>query len=140
MKILTIFEQALVRLVEIVKARTGKKTYVIELVVVFLILALVALASGKGIIEWIGVFAVFFTFAHMSVADRLREREEARANKGEEVMVECFYKLDRYYLLKEVCWFAYFLLLGAWSALAGVIVFLLYGPWRRLWRKHHPLS
>jgi hypothetical protein len=39
-----------------------------------------------------------------------------------------------------IFWFVYFILLGAWSALAGVIVFLLYTPWRNYYRKYHPIE
>jgi hypothetical protein len=125
---------------ECFKRGTGLQTYWFEYAVTLTVLVSVAALSGKGIVEWIGVAAVFFGFAHMSVADRLREREERRARDGEVVHVLCYPKLGRYYVLKEICWFAYFLLLGAWSALAGVVLFLLYGPWRTLWRTYHPLN
>lgn len=140
MAIVRFFERIPVRFNEWLKKVFKLRTYKIELITVFAVLAITAIVSGKGVVEWIGVAAVFFSFAHMSVADRLREREEARKDKGEPVMVECFYKLDRYFMLKEICWFAYFLLLGAWSALAGVFLFLLYPLWRRVWRKYHPLK
>jgi hypothetical protein len=140
MRILRFIERVPVRINEWLKKTFKTRTYKIELIVAFGVLAVTALVSGKGLVEWIGVAAVFFSFAHMSVADRLREREEARKDKGEVVLVECFYKLDRYFMLKEICWFAYFLLLGAWSALAGVFLFLVYPLWRRVWRKYHPLK
>jgi len=132
-------EKCIVWPVEFGKRVTGLDTYVFEMGFVFVVLAIVALISHKGYVEWIGVFAVFFTFGHMSVAETLREQEEARAHKGDPVTVECYGKLETYYFLKEGCWFVYFLLLGAWSALAGCVLFLFYGPWRKLWRKYHPL-
>lgn len=122
------------------KRVTGLRTYWFEYVVALAVLVPVAALSGKGLVEWVGVAAVFFGFAHMSVAERLQEQEALRARQGEAVRVECYPKLSRYYFLKEISWFLYFLALGAWSALAGVVLFLLYGPWRRLWRTYHPLT
>lgn len=140
MKLYKKIERIPVRIFEYAKKKTGLRTYRLELIFVACILVVSAVVSGKGLVEWIGVCAVFFTFGHISVADRFREKEESRANKGEPISIECYKKLDKYYIAKEICWFAYFILLGAWSALVGVIVFLLYTPWRRLWRKYHSLS
>lgn len=130
---------ALIRLVEKLKKLLHCRTYYIEYIFVTIILVAVALISKKGPVEWIGVLAVFFTFGHTQVSDRLQEAEAHRHKNLEKVTVECYYKLNRYFYLKEICWFLYFVLIGAWSALAGVIIFLLYPRWRKLWRKYHPL-
>jgi hypothetical protein len=54
---------------------------VIEYVFVATILIVVALITKKGWIEWIGTVAVFLTFGHASIAERLREREALRQTK-----------------------------------------------------------
>ena len=72
--------------------------------------------------------AVFVSFQHMSVASRL---EEAEARRTDTKAVECYRKLTRFLVLKEVLWVAAFVSLDAWTALAGVPLFLLYPVWRR---------
>lgn len=113
------------------------KTYQLEQLFVGLVLIVAALITQRGLIEWVGVIAVFLNFGHVSVADRLREAEEKRRERSEPVMVECYHKLDYYYFSKEIFWLLYFVLLGAWSALVGVGLFLCYGPWRKIYRKYH---
>lgn len=109
----SLLERALIYPVELFKKVTGLQTYVFEYIVVLGILVATALVSKNGIVEWIGVAAVFFSFAHMSVAERLREREAYRHLYGKEIGVDCFYKLNWYYHLKEIYWLAYFTILGA---------------------------
>ncbi len=111
------------------------KTYIIEYVFVGIILSTIALISGKGIVEWVGVLAVLINFGHTQIADRLKEKEEKRFHNNEVVSVDCYWKLNYYFYAKELCWFLYFFLIGAWSALAGVFIFLLYPLWRKTWRK-----
>jgi hypothetical protein len=118
------------------------RTYHIEEGVVLISLTLVGVFAGKGLIEWIGVLAVFFTFKHTIISERLQEAEAERAIRDglHTVTVECYPKLGQNFLIKEILWFGYFVLLGAWSALAGVVIFLLYPTWRKYYRKHRPLS
>jgi hypothetical protein len=130
----------LIKLVEWIKRTFKVQTYVIEYVFVGIILIAVAIIAKKGIIEWIGVVAVFLTFGHASIAERLREREELRHLKRSPVEVHCYWKLPYYFYAKETLWFVYFILLGAWSALAGVMLFLAYTPWRNYYRKWHPVK
>lgn len=101
------------------------------------LLATVAL-SGKGDIEWIGALAVLLTFGHVQVADRLAEEAAEKEQLTGEADVECHRMARRYLISKELCWFAYFFALGAYSALVGVGVFLLYPVWRRSYRYFHP--
>ena len=107
---------------------------------VLIVLVIVAIITRKGLIEWIGVVAVFLNFGYISVASRLQEQEDFRAKKKEPVTVECYKKLDYYNYSKEFFWLLYFVLLGAWSALVGIFLFLLYTPWRKFWRKHNPIE
>jgi hypothetical protein len=54
--------------------------------------------------------------------------------------VECVAWLQRYWVLKEVAWVAYFLATGAVSALVGCAVFLAHPFWRRWYRARKPRS
>lgn len=133
----------LVRTVEEMKHTFHVKTWVVESAFVFVCLATVAttrlLVTGEGWVEWIGVLAVWASFQHAVIANRLEEREAMRTKEGKPPEVECYRKLSYYFSLKEIAWFAYFILIGAYSALVGVVVFLLYGWWRKVWRAEHPL-
>jgi hypothetical protein len=100
-------------------------------------------AAKRSWLEAIGAAAVTLTFAHAQVADRLAEAEGAREilerlRGSAAVGVECFRWQRRYYVSKELLWLSYFSLLQAWSALAGVVIFLLYPLWRHAWRRWHP--
>lgn len=111
------------------------KTWHLELAVIASVLGTVAALSG-GPVEWIGAGAVVLSFAHAQVADRLAEREAAR----EVATVDCHRWATRYLVGKEVLWCAFFVLHHAWSALAGVALFLAYPAWRRWWRAQAPLD
>jgi hypothetical protein len=133
--------------------RTWKK----EALVVAMILAGVVVATGGKSVEWLGAVAVLLTFFHCQVGFRLSEAEDAREKLWRTdrfrlaeldaalapplqpadhtphlAHVECHRWLTRYFLAKEVVWLTYFVWLGAWSALVGVGVFLVYPIWRRL--------
>lgn len=109
------------------------KTWHGEWLVVGTVLLVVALASGGGLLELVGAGAVLLSFGHASVADRLAEREAARARPS----VHCYRWARRYFVGKEVLWCAYFTAHGSWSALAGVGLFLAHPLWRRA---RHPLG
>lgn len=112
------------------------RTWHIELGVVAAILLAVAIATGGGVIELLGAGAVTLSFAHAQVADRLAEREASRARPS----VVCHRWATRYLIGKEALWLAYFVAHRSWSALAGVVLFLAYAPWRRWWRARRPLG
>ncbi len=113
-----------------------KRTWHFEAIIVLLILILTAVISNKGWIEYLGVCAVFITFLHASVADRLAEVQSKKNSNNEKVDIECYYKLEKYFYLKEILWLCYFVFLGAWSAIIGVAVFLFYPIWRKAWHKY----
>lgn len=75
--------------------------------------------------------AVYLSFQHMSVGARLEEAQE----RSDVKLVACYRKLTRYLVAKEALWVAAFVALGAWTALAGVPLFLLYPAWRRAYRQ-----
>lgn len=99
----------------------------------------VALVRGEGI-EFVGAAAVTLTFTHAQVADRLAEAERNKSSLYgadsaiNEHSVHCHAWLTRYLVTKEILWCVYFVVLGAWSALVGVAVFLAYPLWRKWWR------
>lgn len=99
-----------------------------ELIFVFLILSFVWAISGFGSIEALGAAAVIFTFCHTQVAFRLEEKQKIPDNPHK---LSCYHWQSRYFLIKELCWLGYFIVLGAWSALVGVFLFLVYPLWRR---------
>lgn len=134
------------------------KTWVLEAGVVALILGAVVGMTGSKPIEWLGAVAVLLTFMHAQVSFRLSEAEDRRDGLRREAQalsqryehaaekpsladvqaadakyfhhVECHRWLARYHVGKELLWLAYFVAMGAWSALVGVFVFLLYPLWR----------
>lgn len=116
------------------------RTWKLEAALVAVILFGVVLATGGRPVEWLGALAVLVSFMHCQVGFRLSEAEEARVTARSELdaaargdRVDCYRWLMRYHVGKEVLWCAYFSWLGAWSALVGVGVFLLYPVWRT-WR------
>lgn len=106
------------------------KTWMAELFVVWLVLIGVVWLTRGGPIEAVGALAVLAAFAHAQVAERMREREAAKAKPD----VHCHRWLTRYFLVKELLWCSYFVAHRSWAALAGVGVFLAYPIWRAWWR------
>ncbi len=123
----------LCRLVSWLKVRTHLDTWQIEALAVAGVLITTALLSHKGLIEFLGVGAVFFSWMHASVANSLQEAQQAKVRQNIPVEVECHRWLSRYFYIKEIFWCAYFFWLGAWSALAGVFIFLFYQFWKKIW-------
>jgi hypothetical protein len=131
------------------------RTYHFELLVVAAVLAAVTGLSDGEWFQYIGAGAVLLSFAHVQVADRLAAAESQRiefATRGVRVStsgdvaaryaheqrmhsVSCHRWAARYLVGKEALWLVYFVTLGAWSAIAGVVMFLLYPLWRHWWRK-----
>lgn len=105
----------------------GSHTWQIEAGVVAFVLLAVFVTTGAAWKELIGSAAVFVTFMHAQVADRMAEQQKQMTTPS----VECWPWLQRYYVTKEVLWLVYFALSQTWAALAGVFVFLLYPLWRR---------
>ncbi|MDQ3018924.1 MAG: hypothetical protein M3Q64_03575 [bacterium] len=135
-------ELPLVHTMEFLRGRLKFKTYQVENITVFtiLIMVLIATRSELNIWKWVELLAVFFTFLHASIAQRLEERQRQRHLDHGEAEVDCYYKLPWYLVGKEILWLITFVYLGAWAALAGVMIFLAYYPWRSIWRKYHPVA
>lgn len=135
-------ENPAIWLVERIKRLTGCKTYHVESGFVLLVLALVVVLTGHTLTwsKWIEMFAVFFTFSHASVAQRLEEKQQQQLETHGEAEVECFRMLEAYFIGKEFLWMIAFIEMEAWPALTGVIIFLMFYPWREAWRRRHPLQ
>lgn len=132
-KIVKIFHQ--------VSEKTNIKLHYIETLIVAIILSAVALISKKGAVEWFGVVGVILTFEYQVLSTYLTEHSEARKRIKSDVKSDTVHKEIRIiYLLKECIWVVYFIFLGAYSALVGSIIFILYAYWRKTYRKHIPLQ
>lgn len=81
-------------------------------------------------VELLGAIAVFLSFGHAQIADRLAEKE----GQKEKPEVACYKKLWYYFIGKELFWLVYFLMNHSYSALAGVFIFLAYPVWRKFYR------
>jgi hypothetical protein len=112
------------------------ETWMGEMIVVGGILSLTSYVTGNHPIEWIGALAVLCSFGHASVADRLAEKQALK----KDMEVSCYKKLFWFYFAKEILWLSYFLLHKTYAAIIGVVIFLLYPIWRKVWRKYHPMS
>jgi hypothetical protein len=112
------------------------KTWHFEHAVVVTVLLGVWLATGHELRELAGSLAVYLSFGHASVSERLREREAARAVPS----VECHRASTWYFIGKELCWALYFVWSGTYAALVGCAVFAAYPLWRRWWRRVHPMA
>lgn len=107
------------------------RTWHIEAVFVALVLGLLTFMTATSYIAWLGAAAVYVTWLYASIADRLSEGPAAERSG-----VECAWKLKPYYFGKEALWCLYFVALGAWPALAGSVIFIGYGVWRKAWRSY----
>ena len=130
----------LVAFVELLET-LSPKLHVFHIEDIFVAMALIATAIfTKGdYIEWFGVAAVFMTFKHTVIAFRLEEVLEKRNEHGDTAF-NSHGRQTQYFYAKESLWFMYFFLLGAYSALVGVGLFLLYPVWHDVREKYHSKS
>jgi len=137
-----LIETPAVWLVWWIKKTTGCRTYHVENITVALVLLLVLLSTGNWTdpFRWVEALAVFMTFSHAGIAQRMEEQQRLKLERHGEAEVDCFYKLEPMFIGKETLWMITFAAAGLWSALAGVFVFLMYYPWCDAWRRHHPLA
>lgn len=112
------------------------RTWHIESAVVLAVLSATALVAGGAPVQWLGVLAVWLSFGHASIAERMREREALRP----EPAVHCHRWSSAYFVGKELAWVVLFLATRAYPAVIGCALFLAYPAWRRLWRRWHPLT
>ncbi len=79
-------------------------------------------------IVWLSVGAVLGSFLHAKVGYRMSEAMIASKASND----SCHEWLGSYWLTKEILWTAVFLIGGAYPAIAGSIIFLLYPAWRQV--------
>jgi hypothetical protein len=108
------------------------KTWMYEAFIAAGFLGIVNLITNATWVSWLGSLAVFISFMHGQVSDRMAEKQEAMTVPD----VECYLWERRYFLLKEILWVGYFINLQAWPALAGCAFFILYRWWRSYYRTH----
>ena len=111
------------------------RTWHVEAALVFIVVAVVAVASGGGWADWLTAFAVLLTFTHAQVSDRLAEEQAARPDGT----VTCHAWGARYWTAKEALWVVSFIAAGLWPAVVGAALFLVYPLWRRAYRRWMPL-
>jgi hypothetical protein len=112
------------------------RTWHFESAFALAVLSGVALASGGGAVEWIGAAAVFCSFRHGIIADRMAERQAVAVKPD----VHCWRLAGRYFVAKELLWVGYFVAHRSYAALVGCGLFLAYPAWRKLWRRWHPIA
>lgn len=83
--------------------------------------------------EWLGALAVWLTFGYVSISFRLQEAEAEREHQAGDVLVECHWKAKYYFIAKELTWLLLFAILGSYTSMAGVFIFLAYPYWRQYW-------
>lgn len=110
------------------------RTWHLEAAFVAGVLLVVLIATNGGPVEVVGSLAVFASFGHAQVSDRLAESQATM----HQPTVDCWRMARRYFVIKEACWLAYFMAHRTWAALVGVGVFLLYPAWRWFWRNRAP--
>lgn len=113
------------------KFKISQPTWLYEAFVVGLLLFVILCFKGFQKEEIICSLAVFFTFLHAQVADRMQEKQSKMAKPD----VECFKWSNRYFVIKETLWIAFFMLIGSYAALTGAVIFSLYPLWRLFYRK-----
>ncbi len=109
------------------------KTWQLEIGVVTSVLVSVLIFTGAPWIEFLGTLAVLASFAHGQVSSRLAEKEAANPFP----VVLCHKWSERYFVAKEILWVSYFCYKGAWSALVGCAMFMLYPLWRAWYRSNY---
>lgn len=110
------------------------RTWQLESVVALAVLSLVAVIGGNHAAEWLGVGAVWLSFMHGQVSDRLVERQAKLATPD----VHCWRWSRVYFAGKELLWVAYFVAHHSYAALTGCALFLAYPIWRAWYRKRTP--
>lgn len=81
------------------------------------------------IITWVSAMAVLGSFLHAKVGYRMSEVMEAK-NMPE---VSCYKYSGSYWIAKEILWFIVFLASGAYPAIVGNVIFILYPAWRKIY-------
>lgn len=113
--------------------RTYQKEYLFVLAV---LVVPFFFAEHIRLTEVIVTAAVFLTFQHAQIADRMQEKQAAMITPD----VACHWKSNYLFMAKEALWITFFIMIHSWAALTGAVIFFLYPFWRKGYRKRHPLK
>jgi hypothetical protein len=80
------------------------KTWHYETAIVALILCSVTAVFKNDLVNWITTVAILFTFNHGQIGDRLQEKQKIL----DKPTVECYWKLNRLFVAKEIIWIVAF--------------------------------
>lgn len=80
--------------------------------------------------ELVCSIAVWVTFMHGQVADRMQEQQYYMTRPT----VDCYRWSNRYFVIKEALWITFFVMTGSYAAVAGAGVFCIYPFWRKFYR------
>ena len=114
------------------------KLHIYQKEYLFVLCVLVTPLLITGAFRWtevIAVAAVFFTFRHAQIADRMQESQAAKAHPD----VPCHWQSNYFFAGKEALWITFFILIHSWAALSGSIIFFCYPFWRKYYRNKHPV-
>lgn len=75
-----------------------------------------------SVIIWLSAFAVFVTFVHGAMSFDISEASSDRRSS---------FSMGFYWVSKEFLWLTVFLLSGAYPAIVGTVLFILYPLWRK---------
>lgn len=87
------------------------------------------------LIVWLSAAAVFGSFLHAQVGTYMAED----MSHTEVPLTPCYPKLGEYWVYKELFWFLVFLISGAYPAIAGNIIFLVFPAWRKIYKEERVL-
>lgn len=112
------------------------RTWIWEMIVVGIVLSAVALFFSNDLAGWLTTAAILATFGHAQIGDRMQERQSMMESPS----VECHWKMNYYFVGKEVLWISMFLVVKNYPAIIGSALFILYPKWRKWWRKKKPID
>ena len=86
-------------------------------------------------IIWLSAAAVFGSFLHAQVGTYMAED----MGNTEKPLTECYTKLGEYWVYKEIFWFLVFFISGAYPAIAGNVIFLIFPAWRKIYKEERKM-
>lgn len=106
------------------------------MLVVGVVLSLVAFFFSNDLAGWLTAAAILATFGHTQIGDRMQERQSLMETPS----VECHWKMNYYFVGKEVLWITMFLVVQNYPAIIGSALFIAYPHWRKWYRKRNPIG
>jgi hypothetical protein len=111
------------------------RTWHYELAFVSIVLCGTTFIFSNNLINWVTTIAIILTFQHAQISDRLQERQKVM----EKPTVECYHKLNRLFIAKELVWISAFIIMHNYAAIIGSAMFFAYPYWRKVYRTIYPL-